>query len=236
MSVDFRRTLADLEHNAGLQFKDKTLLIQALTHRSFAQQNKHAKDNERLEFFGDAVLKLIVSDFLFHKFPSYSEGQLTKTRAQIISDKLLAKMASHIRLGNYIRFSYGEEHSGGKTRPSNLADTFEAILGALYIDRGYEKTKDFFISLYEKMDEKFDDLDLEDYKTILQEKVQKNKEGLPIYTLEKTDGPEHKKLFFISVSANFQNQTFQGKGQGISKKEAEQLAAKDLFDEILEKV
>lgn len=232
--MTFEDTVTEFEEKLKLSFNNKELLETALTHSSFARRNKRLKinDNERLEFYGDAVLKLIVSDFLFHHYPNSSEGELTTIRAHIISDKSLAWLGQEWKLGEYMRFSYGEENSGGKCRMSNIANAVEAILGALFLDQGYNKTTDFFTphinaihcnilthNGYSK-----------DFKTALQESLQRKKEPLPTYTIIDQKGPAHHRKFIVKAMMQKNGQTISEIGEGLSKKEAEQLAAKKLLD------
>lgn len=218
-----------LEKKIGISFNTKALLKQALTHRSYHSKKELEDDNERLEYFGDAVLKLIVTDYLYHKFPELNEGDLTKKRAGIIADKCLSLIAEKLDLGKYMRFSYGENQSGGRNKTSNLANALEALIGAIYLDKGYEDAKHFFLSYFEKSAKRQAD-SLRDFKTELQEYAQKKYKNLPSYALEKEEGPEHDKIFHISVSLTTAKETLKAKGAGSSKKEAEQSAAKSLIE------
>ncbi len=233
--LDTSEVLESFQIKAGITFQNKELLQQALTHSSFAKKSheKGISDNERLEFFGDAVLKLVVSEYLFQEFPELSEGPLTKKRAQIISDKFLSEIATQLQLGSFLFLSYSEKQTGGAARPSILANAFEALLGAYYLDSGYEPVKLFFLRWFKACSEG-DSVDLEDYKTTLQECLQKKSLSLPSYQLLETEGPEHKKVFHIEVIVNLEKKTLRRKAKGYSKKEAEQAAAKRLL-EALEK-
>jgi ribonuclease III len=225
--------LEKFQESTNLNFNNKELLKLALTHSSFARKNRNqiTKDNERLEFFGDAVVKLIVSEYLYKKFPDMSEGNLTKIRSSIVSDKNLSLLAKKLNLGEYIKFSHGETTSGGKTKLSNLANAFEALLGAYYLDQGLKNSEIFFINL---LDEHTNDVftveDIVDYKTTLQELVQQHKYGLPKYTVIKEDGPDHFKEFHIEAAIKGKV-TIKTNGKGHSKKEAEQIAAKAALSE-----
>jgi ribonuclease III len=226
--------IEEFEKMVGVVFEDKQLLQCALTHSSYAKRKgsgpKKMSDNERLEFFGDAVLKLIVSEYLYVKYPDYDEGKLTKIRAKIISDAVLAKMAKHLELGEYMLFSYGEKSSGGKVRSSNLANALEAILGACYIDGGYEASKQLFLKLLAIFEAKILSSDeLSDYKTTLQEYMQKRKSELPIYTVQNEDGPDHSKIFVVEVSVEMKSKIITDIGRGKTKKEAEQAAARSVY-------
>ncbi len=210
-------------------FNNKDLLKVALTHSSFARHSKQpgVEDNERLEFLGDAVLKLIVSQYLFDRFGDYDEGRLTKLRAQIVSDKTLAGFAQSLNLGERILFSFGEKNSGGPARISNLANAFEAILGAIYLDKGLQEATDFLVPYIEKFGEEWVDA-----KSELQELSQKKKIDLPTYRVFKEEGPDHKKQFHIEASVMIEGRTVTAFGDGPSKKEAEQLAAAHLLKKI----
>ncbi|MFC1617604.1 ribonuclease III, partial [Candidatus Margulisiibacteriota bacterium] len=189
--------------------------------------------NERLEFFGDAVLKLLISEYLFHKYPDFSEGELSKIRAQYISDKSLAVIATKLNLGEYILFSANEIKTGGRMRKSNLADAFEAILGAYYFDQGLKKVKSFLYQIIENYQSLFSKESInQDYKSRLQELVQQKNNTLPLYHVKKEEGPAHERVFHISVSAIMNNITLKAHGYGKSKKQAEQEAAKNILEQV----
>ena len=232
--VPFSPDLGALEKALNITFTDKELLQSALTHKSFPNKGKAGAEshNERLEFLGDAVLKLIISEHLYLTYPKQAEGELTKLRAQLISDKLLGKIGKSLNIGQYMRFSYGEKQSGGATRPSNIGDAIEAILGAYYLDQGLEKTKVFLLKLIKNFESELPNIDLVDYKTTLQEFCQKNKVDLPSYTLEKEEGPDHEKIFHIYVSIEHKAKVIRADGKGNNKKEAEQKAAKHALDQL----
>ncbi len=222
------------EKKLGLDFIDKNLLFSALTHSSFSNykvEKGKANNNERLEFFGDAVLKLVVSEYLYKKFFDMDEGQLTKIRAQIVSDRMLARFAKDINLGEYMFFSYGEKNTGGKQRKSNLANAIEAILGAIYLDRGIEETQNFFLRLFSGYEKEMilDGTDV-NYKTTLQEILQQNKKALPVYTVLKEEGPEHAKCFSVEVEFIYKGRLIKAIGKNVTKKEAEQKAAEKALD------
>jgi len=221
--------LNELEKKCNFHFNDKNLLKQALTHRSFGKKilNSNLADNERLEYLGDAVLKLLVSETLFLNNPDKQEGQLTKERSIIIADSFLATLAKDIHLGHYMRFSYGEKKSGGIDRESNLADAFEALLGALYLDQGYDSCLKFFNTQFLKNNHAIEKH--QDYKSDLQEFYQKNKLGLPQYKVLRTSGPDHQKSFILQLTLNFNNKQFQVQSEAKSKKEAEQYLAKKML-------
>ena len=221
--------LMEFQKVAGIAFKNAGYLSVALTHSSYA---RHAKtrgiqDNERLEFFGDAVLKLIVSEYLLKKFPSASEGDLTKTRAQLISDKNLAFLAEKLRMGDFLMMSHGEKNTGGRQRLSNLANAMEAVLGAYYLDSGLPAVHQFFTHLLIRHEQELLAQDyVVDYKTALQEHVQRQRRELPAYKTVREEGPEHDKLFYVMVIVSGDDGRREYEGSGRSKKDAEQMAAK----------
>ncbi|MGE4169522.1 MAG: ribonuclease III [Candidatus Margulisiibacteriota bacterium] len=222
--------LAAVEHRLGIRFKTRALLATALTHSSYARQHKQPiEDNERLEFFGDAVVKLVVSEFLFKRFPQSNEGELTKKRAGMVSDKSLASLAEGLGLGRWMVFSHGEKQSGGSQKTSNLANGFEAVLGAYYLDSGLEAARAFFEPLLETL------LTAEisaDPKSELQEFQQRKHKALPRYTVVKTEGPDHQKTFHVALKLSMGKDSLSFEGQGATKKEAEQAAAKQALDHL----
>ena len=206
---------------------DESIYMKALTHRSYVNQNSISKaddQQERLEFFGDAVLKFIVSYFLMKRFQSMEEGKLTKIRARIISDKSLAVLATKLKLYDFVLISDSEKSIGGERRAALLANTFEAILGAMYFDRGVDYTVEWFSRLIDKYMSDYLDIDhIVDYKTYLQEQVQRLSDCLPVYECLYTSGPEHKKVFYYQVQVEINQQHFSADGHGDSKKEAQQV-------------
>ena len=225
-------SVSAFEKHTGLNFTDKSLLQEALTHSSFAKrQEPSVRDNERLEFFGDAVLKLIISEYLYEKYPNQDEGELTKKRARMVADNLLATLSQSLNVGDYMRLSVGEIRGGGATRSSTIANAMEAILGAIYMDKGYAEAKTFFVNLLQNVGYN-DDVALHDSKTTLQEWTQKQGCKLPAYILEKTEGPDHEKVFHITVSIELNGADLSATGYGNSKKEAEQHASKKLMSTI----
>lgn len=208
-------------------YKDKNLLRTALTHSSFANEGKkHVKNNERLEFLGDSVLSLVVSDYLF-KNSSLSEGELTKLRATIVCEQSLYGFAKELDLGSYLYLGKGEMQTGGAKRPSVLADAFEALIASIYLDSGIESARTFILKFIDssKLSEK-DDIS-GDYKTYLQEIIQKNPGEKLKYVLTEESGPDHDKKFLVEVHLN---SNVIGKGCGKSKKSAEQMAAKEALE------
>jgi ribonuclease-3 len=206
--------------------KDYELYHRALTHSSFTYENKLcAYDNyERLEYLGDAVLKLVVSEYLFERFPEYREGELTKIRAVVVSDARLAELAESLNLGDYIIFGASEAKSGGRKRLSNLACAFEALLGALYLDGKIAEVREMMRNQLENLVTHIDLSKTKDnYKAVLQELTQADDGILPIYRTMKETGPSHNRIFHVEVTINGE---LMGIGVGKSKKEAQQQAAR----------
>lgn len=223
------KDLAELEKRLKIPFLNKQLLNQSLTHSSFAHE-KNVPDNERLEFLGDAVIKLAVSEYLYHKFPTHPEGDLTKIRAAVISDDTLAKVAGRVHMGEYLLLSQNEKKTGGDKRKSIVANVFEALVGAIYIDAGLGKARDFIIEfLKAEIDKVSKEGYIKDYKSALQEFVQKKRWGLPQYKVIKEIGPRHEKIFIIVVKIKGRDM---GEGKGGNKKEAEQLAAEEALKKL----
>lgn len=222
---DFEAKLPAFEKRIGITFKNIALLKEALTHRSASKLiRKHRlHHNERLEFLGDAVLKLIVSHYLFQELSDSNEGKLTKIRAYVVSDHFLVKLSKIINIGDYMLFSYGEIQTGGQKRHSTLANAFEAVLGAIYLDQGLDEAHRFFFSYFSKTQLNLEEFEQKDYKSILQEYYQKNFKELPEYPLLKEEGPEHEKKFYVHLTLPDHDTPFEGIGP--SKKMAEQRAA-----------
>ena len=211
-----------LESEIGYSFADKSYLETALTHSSYANESKGKfTNNERQEFLGDAVLSIVVSDYLFANF-RLPEGDLTKLRASVVCEQALCRFAGEIALGDYLRLGRGELQSGGAKRPSILADAFEALIAAIYLDGGIEPAARFVIPFAERM--LGGSSGIEDYKTILQEIVQQNPEENVYYVLAEESGPDHDKTFKVEVRLH---SNVIGKGVGRSKKAAEQDAARE---------
>ena len=220
--------LNEVQLNLKYRFDDIELLETALTHSSYANEHgMHAsKSNQRLEFLGDTVLGLVVSEYLFMKYPFYPEGELTKIRAKVVSEPSLALAARKINLGEFLRLGKGEENTGGRDRDSILADASEAITGAIFMDSNYDTVREFLLKNFEMIIVKAvakGSLFI-DYKTGLQEKLQKITRNKLIYSVVKEEGPDHNKLFHVDVSVGGD---VIGSGIGRNKKEAEQMAAKE---------
>ena len=210
-----------LEKSIEYEFKDRSLLDLALTHSSFANElGDQAKCNERLEFLGDSVLSIIVSDYLYNHFET-PEGELTKLRASLVCEEALFDFAKQINLGDFIKLGKGEYHNGGNKRPSILSDAFEALLAAMYLDGGIEPVKNLVLKFVKADLKDTKRISFKDYKTELQEVIQKNPEKIE-YVLIDEQGPDHDKLFTVSIELNSLSIA---KGTGRSKKAAEQAAA-----------
>lgn len=223
LSKEREQNLLVLASALGVKFNDISLLNQALTHTSYANEAKnHIMHNERLEFLGDAVLELASSTYLFKNFVQMPEGEMTKARASIVCETSLAKLSTKLNVGKYLLLGKGERLTGGEKRPSILADAFESIIGAIYLDQGWQTAYDYVI---DKLQEEFiaveNGYNLKDYKTILQEVVQGK--GLHAeYKLISEEGPDHAKIFEFAVNIGGKQR---GLGKGTTKKEAEQHAA-----------
>ncbi len=215
----------ELEKKIDYTFKNKKLIKTALTHSSFANESGGKFESyERFEFLGDSVLGIITSDYIFKTFPCLPEGELTKLRAFLVCEKQLFAFSKEIGLSKYIKLSRGERHCMGQNRPSILADVFEAICAAIYLDSGIESARKFVLKFIVPAIKNPKIKDAQDYKTDLQEIVQKNPGETIEYALIKETGPDHNKRFTVEVKIN--NNSL-GKGVGKSKKEAEQHAAKE---------
>ena len=217
--------LLALAQRLGVTFHDIGLLHTALIHTSYANEAQgRVAHNERLEFLGDAVLELASSTYLYTHFPSLPEGELTKTRASIVCSAALAKIAARLGLGEYLLLGHGEEMSGGRARTTNLEDAFEAVLGAIYLDQGWETARDYALrQLAPEFDQVRHGENLQDYKTLLQELVQKTPGSTIAYELLEATGPDHAKHYRYAVVIDGKTC---GEGEGSSKKEAEQQAAR----------
>lgn len=213
-----------LEENLNYSFKNKNLLLNALTHSSYANEARNGiTSNERLEFLGDSVLSVIVSDYLYKQFSSLPEGELTKLRASLVCEKSLCGFSRELELGRFLRLGKGEDKGGGRERDSILADAFEAVLAAIYLDGGMEVARRHVMNFVLRELKHTDDEVFKDYKTALQEIIQRNPEESVTYILTSESGPDHDKVFEVEVHLN---SNVIGKGEGKSKKQAEQMAAK----------
>jgi len=225
---DRKRELFLFQKKSQIRFKNLSLLNLAFCHRSFANEYKGKTDNnERLEFLGDSVLGLVMADYLFHHLPDNVEGDLAKIKSYVVSEPSLADKARELGVNEFLLLGRGEDHSGGRDRDAILADAMEAIIGAYYLDGGFKPVTDFVIDLlkdqvHNVLLEKHD----RDFKTLLQELVQKEYKICPKYFLVKTEGPDHDRVFHMEV--RIQDQIF-GPGIGKNKKKAEQAAAELAF-------
>ena len=226
-TINKRELLEKMQTILNYQYQNKALLEEALTHSSYANEHRNSliKDNERLEFLGDAILDLIISEYLFKKFSQMPEGDLSKIRARIVWEGSLAKMAHQMHLGQYILLGKGEELTGGRERDSILADAFEAITGSLFIDGGFDCARQFIWNTLVCAVEQTTSIETlyKDYKTLLQEAIQKISPSPIHYEVVGEEGPDHDKHFYVEV---FHEERSLGRGVGKSKKEAEQDAAK----------
>ena len=222
--------IKDLENAIGYRFRNITLLQNALTHSSFANERWHdsLKSNERLEFLGDSILGMVVAEFLYRNYPDRPEGELTRMRADMVCENSLAKVADQIGLGEHLLLGHGEEQGGGRARASILADAVESVIAASFLDGGMEPARKFI--------EKFilchvpeHCLRNADYKTALQELIQQKKNQVLTYELTGESGPDHDKHFAVQVLLNG---TVIGSGEGTSKKRAEQDAARNAMEKL----
>ena len=221
------KNLLDLEHKLNYYFNDRNLLKNALLHKSLGNERKEYKNqnNERLELLGDAVLDLIVAEYLYKNYKNASEGTIAKLKAMIVSEPILAKISRQIGVGKFLMLSRGEIVSGGRNRESILADSFEAILGAVYIDSNLDEARVFALShIKQYIDHIEENEDILDFKSILQEYVQKEFRTVPTYELVAERGPDHMKEFEIQVIVG----NYREKAVARNKKKAEQLSAKAL--------
>nr|WP_313964427.1 ribonuclease III [uncultured Peptostreptococcus sp.] len=219
-----KESIRAFEEKIGYEFKDKTYIQTALTHSSFANEHKEFNYNERLEFLGDSVLGLVVSDYLFRARNDLPEGKLTRLRANVVCEESLSAVARKINLGDHLFLGKGEKASGGSDRDSILADATEAVIAAIYLDGGFDQARDFILSnLRDTIAKNIDGNIFRDYKTILQEIIQGNN-GKISYKLVGESGPDHNKEFEMQVKCG---QDTIGIGKGKNKKEAEKEAARD---------
>lgn len=217
--------MKSLEEKLQYSFKNKKLLLNALTHSSYANETRDGiSSNERLEFLGDSVLSIVVSEYIYKQFSNLPEGELTKLRASLVCEKSLCSFSKEMNLGEYLRLGKGEEKGGGRERASILADAFEAVLAAIYLDGGFEEAKKYVMRFIKAELQHTDDEVFKDYKTALQEIIQRNPEESVTYILTGESGPDHDKVFEVEVKLN--SNTI-GRGKGKSKKQAEQFAAKE---------
>lgn len=216
----------NFEAKIGYSFENRSYLETALTHSSYANEHR-IRNNERLEFLGDSVLSLIVSESLFLRFSEDSEGDLSKIRASLVCEKGLFELAKKIGLQEFIKLGHGEELSGGRERPSVVSDAFEALLAAIFLDSDFETAKKWLLSLMKDELQNADVKPSDDYKTLIQEITQKDGKGKVTYELIGESGPDHNKSFTVAVMVDGKKLA---EGSGSSKKEAEQTAAKNAMN------
>lgn len=228
------RALQQICEKLGYEFQDVELLRQALRHPSFTHEHPNMGDhNQRLEFLGDAVVGLVVAEALFQRYPEAREGELTRWRAALVSSKPLAQVAKALSLGDQMSLGRGEDAGGGRQRRSLLADVFEAVVGAAFLDGGLDAAR---VVVRTALSERLEQIGLAppiDHKSMLQEKVQSNGHDAPVYQVVSATGPDHDKRFEVHIQFNSQ---VLGTGVGSSKKTAEQAAARDALDHIDEEV
>jgi ribonuclease III len=229
---DEKKKLKVFEKVIGYKFRKREHLRRALMHKSYANEHRlpQTDHNERYEYLGDAVLELTISHILMERFPQYPEGELSKLRAAIVNENQLAELARMIGLGEYMYLGKGEEQTGGRDKPSLLSDAFEAVLGAIYLDRGFEKSKKVVERIYEDVLQCAGAAGfVRDFKTKLQEVSQARFRAVPRYRLQNTTGPDHAKVFEVHLFINDQRM---GVGKGQSKKAAEQEAAAEALQKL----
>lgn len=221
-----KKSLEKLQNKIKYRFKDKRLLLEALTHKSYSKNN----NNERLEFLGDAVLDLLIGEYVFKKLPKSNEGDLTKLRASMVNEASFAKLAKMINLGEYLFISNAEDRNKGRDKPSILSNALEALIGAIYLDSDINNAKKISYTLVEKTYKKLNpEILFKDYKTLLQELTQSICGSIPKYELIDSTGPDHNKIFTMKIVINdIEYATKDGK----SKKEAEQSCAKVAYEKL----
>ncbi|MGG7176018.1 ribonuclease III [Clostridium paraputrificum] len=217
--------LIKLEESLGIKFENEEFIRTALTHSSYAKQFKEAEYNERLEFLGDSVLQLTITEYLFKNNKNKAEGELTKIRSLIVCENSLYEIARKLNLSTYIRMSRGEELTGGRERVSIQADAVEAVIAAIYLDKGIEAARNFILEQFKDIiNRAINNKIILDFKTKLQEYLQKDGEVNITYELVKYEGPPHRRRFFVTVLLG---EKVMGRGEGFSKKEAEQNSARE---------
>lgn len=224
-------TLDELQKKLHISFQDEKLLQMAFTHRSYLNESKDAKEsNERLEFLGDSVLSLLTSHYLYTQYSQYEEGILTNIRSSLVKTQSLAECSRELELGSLLLLSHGEEESGGRNNASLLADVFEALLGAIFLDQGIENARKFVETyLLPKAETIIKEKKYIDYKSLLQEIIQQDSRISPTYRVTKSEGPDHAKTFWIEAVVGAK---ILGSGSGKSKQEAEQQAARDSLEKL----
>jgi len=226
-------SLTELENNLGIKFNNPELIKTALTHSSYAKQFRGAEYNERLEFLGDSVLQLVITEHLFKKYKDKKEGELTKLRSLIVCENSLYEVSKKLKLPIFIRMSKGEEITGGRERVSILADSVEAVIAAIYLDQGIEVAQSFILKEFEEIiNQAINNRIILDFKTEIQEYLQKGGDVNISYELINQEGPPHRRKFFVQLLVSNE---VRGIGEGYSKKEAEQNAAKEALAKMVAK-
>ncbi len=232
MGVSFSENTEKLETSLQYRFNNPLLLREALTHKSIHHEDslRYPSHNERLEFLGDSVLSLIISETLFNKNNGFNEAQMSKMKSYLVKESVLYEIANRLSLGNYLGLGKGEDSTGGRHKKSILADAVEALIGAIFIDSSYETARGIVLSLFdEKITNVIDKKEGSDFKSDLQELCQSRYGKLPEYRLVRQEGQDHKKIFTVEA---YINGSMLGRGTGKSKKEAEAAAAKDVLDKL----
>lgn len=228
-------TLESLQQRLGIRFNQPDLLLQSMTHRSFANESNQAdvQDNERLEFLGDAVLNFLSGELVYRQFPDGPEGKLTRLRAALVRTESLRELALQCDLGPVLRMGKGEENSGGRMRKSNLCAAFEALVGAVYLDKGLETVRQFVVPLLEmRLEVVISESLYQDARTLLQEWSQLQHGFTPVYETVDETGPEHEKIYHVRVAIT---EDVIGLGDGRSKRAAAQSAARDALKKLTQK-
>lgn len=221
-----------LQQLIGINFRDESLLQQAFIHSSYTNENPGSQiaDNERLEFLGDALLSFIVAEELYREFPNFGEGKLTEIRVSLIRQETLAEIATGLKLGNYLLLGKGEETSGGRQKQTNLADALEALIGAIFLDQGFNSTKDFVLAKFANQLKEVRAKGIgRNYKALLQELTQAKYKLLPAYYISEASGPDHDKSFVVEVALG--DRTL-GSGSGKTKRAAEMEAARSAWEKL----
>ena len=231
-NIDMLKSYNDIETKLGYVFKDKDLLALAFTHCSFVNENRHLtrEHNERLEFLGDSVLSLVISEHLYRNFPSIPEGQLSYLRARLVEAQSCVLYIQNLNVEEFLLLGKGEKMNDGRGRDSILADLFEAIIGAIYLDGGFEDVKKFIFNNFSRIIQSIIKKPLKNWKAELQDFSQKKLQQTPIYEVLETQGPDHNKMFKVAVLIDGHEV---GVGEGSSKKTAQQDAAKKAFNKII---
>ena len=226
--------ITSLQFTLGVNFNDQTMLQQALIHRSYLNENLDtvSTSNERLEFLGDAILGFVVAERLYHQFPDFSEGELTKLRSALVRGETLSRVALSLNLGKHVYFGHGEEESGGRFRSRNLSCTLEAVIGAILIDQGFEVAQAFILKiLASEFERVIENKLVADYKSRLQQVIQSKYKLTPIYHTVKETGPDHAKIFTVEALAG---DMVLGQGRGRSKRAAAMEAARHALETLTE--